>query len=287
MFSLFYGHWKYIFSETLRVLILGIDKSGKTTLLEKLKAVYSNFKGLPPDRLVPTVGLNLANIEASNRKLIFWDLGGQPGLRPIWEKYYEESHAMRVLLLVFSGYPGNTVGILVQNFESTARGLRGRTPEVDFKSAEFPRLVGLESSPVLVDFGASRRTKRGHWSKYAWTLVQYPVPNGTYVIDASCPSRFEDSKSALEKVLRHDDLQGAPLLILANKQDLPGAVSAEELARYLALKKLDERVFMFEAVSGYNGLGIKESVEWLVEVMEQSKRTELLRARVGVTDVGA
>ncbi|KAJ4847450.1 hypothetical protein Tsubulata_042102 [Turnera subulata] len=204
MFSLFYGLWKYIFSETqFRVLILGIDKSGKTTLLEKLKAVYSNSEGLPPDRIVPTVGLNLANIEASNRKLIFWDLGGQPGLRPIWEKYYEESHAV------------------------------------------------------------------------------------IYVIDASCPSRFEDSKSALEKVLRHDDLQGAPLLILANKQDLPGAVSAEELARYLDLKKLDERVFMFEAVSGYNGLGIKESVEWLVEVMERSKRTELLRARAGVTDAGA
>lgn len=30
-------------------------------------------------------------------------------------------------------------------------------------------------------------------------------------------------------------------------------------------------------------LGIKESVEWLVEVMERSKRTEMLRVRAGVT----
>lgn len=36
-------------------------------------------------------------------------------------------------------------------------------------------------------------------------------------------------------------------------QDLPEAVSAEELSRYLDLKKLDERVYMFEAVSGYDG----------------------------------
>ena len=36
-------------------------------------------------------------------------------------------------------------------------------------------------------------------------------------------------------------------------QDLPEAVSAEELSRYLDLKKLDERVCMFEAVSGYDG----------------------------------
>ncbi|KAJ0099994.1 hypothetical protein Patl1_20100 [Pistacia atlantica] len=127
----------------------------------------------------------------------------QPGLRPIWEKYYEEAHAV------------------------------------------------------------------------------------VYVIDAACTSRFEDSKSALEKVLRHEDLQGAPLLILANKQDLPDAVSAEELARYLDLKKLDERVYMFEAVSGYDGMGIKESLEWLIEVMERSKRTEMLRARAGAAPASA
>ncbi|GMN44628.1 hypothetical protein TIFTF001_013824 [Ficus carica] len=222
MFSLFYGLWKYIFSKTeFHILILGIDKAGKTTFLEKLKSVYSNLEGLPPDRIVPTVGLNIGRIEVSNTKLVFWDLGGQPGLRSIWEKYYEEAHAV------------------------------------------------------------------------------------VYVIDAACPSRFEDSKSALEKALRHEDLQGAPLLILANKQhyiwslnkslnvfsvlnfghpgpqilDRAEAVSAEELARYLDLKKLDERVYMFEAVSAYDGLGIKESVEWLVESMERSKRTEMLRAR--------
>ncbi|KAL9675078.1 hypothetical protein QQ045_003278 [Rhodiola kirilowii] len=196
MFSLFYGLWKYAFSKTeFHVLILGIDKAGKTTLLEKLKAFFSNLEGLPPDRIVPTVGLNIGRVEISNTKLIFWDLGGQPGLRSIWDKYYEEAHAV------------------------------------------------------------------------------------VYVIDAACPSRFEDSKSALEKVLRHEDLRGAPLLVLANKQDLPNAVSAEELSRYLDLKKLDERVCMFEAVTAYDGNGIKESMDWLVEVMERSKRTEMLRKR--------
>ncbi|KAK4283163.1 hypothetical protein QN277_000147 [Acacia crassicarpa] len=203
MFTLFYGLWKYMFSKIeFHVLILGIDKAGKTTLLEKLKSTYSNLEGLPPDRIVPTVGLNIGRIEVSNTKLVFWDLGGQPGLRSIWEKYYEEAHAV------------------------------------------------------------------------------------IFVIDASCPSRFEDSKSALEKVLRHEDLQGAPLLIVANKQDLPEAVSAEEVGRYLDLKKLDERVYMFKAVSGLDGMGIKGSVEWLVEVMQRSKRTEMLRVRAGAMGSG-
>ncbi|CAK9136789.1 unnamed protein product [Ilex paraguariensis] len=187
--------------------VLGTTTCRKT-FLEKLKSQYSNSEGLPPDRIIPTVGLNIGRVEVSNTKLVFWDLGGQLGLRSIWEKYYEEAHAV------------------------------------------------------------------------------------VYVVDAACPLRFEDSKSALEKVLRHEDLQGAPLLILANKQkllcqDLADSVSVEELARYLDLKKLDERAYTFEAVSGYDGMGIKESVEWLVDVMERSKRTEMLRVRAGITNPGS
>ncbi|GAA0143692.1 hypothetical protein LIER_04310 [Lithospermum erythrorhizon] len=201
MFSLFYGLWKHVFSKTeFHVLILGIDKAGKTTLLEKVKSQYSNVEGLPPDRIVPTVGLNIGRVEVSNTKLVFWDLGGQPGLRSIWEKYYEEAHAV------------------------------------------------------------------------------------IYVVDAACPSKFEDSKLALERVLRHEDLQGAPLLVLANKQDLADAVTPEEVGRYLDLKKLDERAYTYLAVSAYDGLGIKESVNWLVDAMERSKRTEILRVRAGVAN---
>lgn len=199
MFSLFYGLWKYLFSKTeFHVLILGIDKAGKTSLLEKLKSLYSNLEGLPPDRIVPTVGLNIGRLEVLSTKIVFWDLGGQVGLRTIWEKYYEEAHAV------------------------------------------------------------------------------------IYVIDAACPSRFEDSKSALEKLLRHEDLIGAPVLILANKQDLPGAASAEEVARYLDLKELDDRNYMFEGISAHEGIGVKVAIDWLVSTMARSKRAELLRVRAGM-----
>jgi len=84
--------------DEFRVLILGVDKAGKTTLLEKLKSIYLKGGGLPPDRVVPTVGLNIGRIEDANAKLVFWDLGGQVGLRAIWEKYYEEAHAIMYVI---------------------------------------------------------------------------------------------------------------------------------------------------------------------------------------------
>jgi len=183
--------------DEFRVLILGVDKAGKTTLLEKLKSMYLKGEGLPPDRVVPTVGLNIGRIEDAKAKLVFWDLGGQVGLRTIWEKYYEEAHAIM------------------------------------------------------------------------------------YVIDAATASSFEDSKSALEKVIHHEHLRGAPLLIVANKQDLPGAIDDEELAKFLH-QELDERPYTFQAVSAYDGRGIKSGIDWLVEQMEKSKRTETLQARAGV-----
>lgn len=95
MFSLLYGFWEYIFrKEEFRILVVGIDKAGKTTLLEKLKSLYSGLPGLDPDKILPTVGLNVGRVEAHNSLLVFWDLGGQAGLRPIWDKYYSDSHGL-------------------------------------------------------------------------------------------------------------------------------------------------------------------------------------------------
>ena len=75
------------------MLILGLDGAGKTSFLERVKELEGQ-KFMSQERIPPTVGLNLAKVEKRRAKFIFWDVGGQPVLRKIWEKYYGQCNAV-------------------------------------------------------------------------------------------------------------------------------------------------------------------------------------------------
>jgi len=76
------------------VLILGVDQVGKTTVLERIKVDYKIAASFRPSTILPTVGLNIARVEDPACRLVFWDLGGQAGLRSIWDKYYREADSV-------------------------------------------------------------------------------------------------------------------------------------------------------------------------------------------------
>ena len=198
MFSLFHGCYEYATrKEELHILIIGLDKAGKTTLLERLKTLYTEHAGLQPSQILPTVGLNIARFEAHNTPMVFWDLGGQTQLRSIWEKYYAETHAL------------------------------------------------------------------------------------VFVIDAADVDRIAEAKMIMDRALGNRDLHGAPLLVLANKQDAPGAVGAVELRERLGLGKFDSsRTSDVQTCSAMNGDGLKAAVDWVIERSKRSQRAAFLRRKV-------
>ncbi|CCW70820.1 unnamed protein product [Phytomonas sp. Hart1] len=71
----------------IRVLILGLDNAGKTSILYKLHlgCVTST---------VPTVGFNLETLQYKNISFEVWDLGGQTGIRPYWRCYFSDTDAI-------------------------------------------------------------------------------------------------------------------------------------------------------------------------------------------------
>lgn len=98
-FSLLSGLIEYLFTKPrLNFLLIGLDYAGKTTLLEKLKTLYGKVPGIPPDKIPPTIGMNLARLFYHGTQVIIWDLGGQLKMRSLWEKYYDEAHAIIFLV---------------------------------------------------------------------------------------------------------------------------------------------------------------------------------------------
>ena len=65
----------------MRVVTLGLDGAGKTSILFKLK--QNEFM-----TMIPTIGFNVELVEYKNLKFTIWDVGGQHKLRPLWKHYY-------------------------------------------------------------------------------------------------------------------------------------------------------------------------------------------------------
>ncbi|KAJ1993411.1 ADP-ribosylation factor protein 3 [Dimargaris cristalligena] len=192
MYTLLNGLYKYLTrQEEYYVIILGLDNAGKTTLLERIKTMFTGVRGLSPDKIGPTVGLNLGKIDIGRSRLKFWDLGGQRDLHSIWERYYPESHAI------------------------------------------------------------------------------------IFVIDATDRARLEECRQTLEKVMMTGETEGVPVLMLANKQDLPVAMPVEEIKETFnkIAYGLGARESKVLPVSALAGDGVRDAIEWLYTRLQFNRET--------------
>jgi small GTP-binding protein len=81
-----------------KVLFLGLDNAGKTTVLYNLK--FTDYT----THTVPTVGFNVETVELTdNITITVWDIGGQDKLRNLWRHYYDGTDA--VVFIIDSNDP--------------------------------------------------------------------------------------------------------------------------------------------------------------------------------------
>ncbi|KAH9843989.1 ADP-ribosylation factor family-domain-containing protein [Rhodofomes roseus] len=73
--------------QDVRILMLGLDSAGKTTILYRLQIgeVVST---------IPTIGFNVETVQYKNIKFQVWDLGGQSSIRPYWRCYFPNTAAI-------------------------------------------------------------------------------------------------------------------------------------------------------------------------------------------------
>jgi len=73
--------------QEMRILMVGLDAAGKTTILYKLKLgeVVTT---------IPTIGFNVETVEYKNISFTVWDVGGQDKIRPLWRHYYQNTQGL-------------------------------------------------------------------------------------------------------------------------------------------------------------------------------------------------
>merc|ERR1711869_135581 len=84
-FSKLFG--KLFGKKDVRILMVGLDAAGKTTILYKLKLgeVVTT---------IPTIGFNVETVEYKNISFTVWDVGGQDKIRPLWRHYYQNTQGL-------------------------------------------------------------------------------------------------------------------------------------------------------------------------------------------------
>jgi len=86
--SLFGGFFSGWFGkQQLRILMVGLDAAGKTTILYKMKLgeVVTT---------IPTIGFNVETVEYKKISFTVWDVGGQDKIRPLWRHYYNNTNGL-------------------------------------------------------------------------------------------------------------------------------------------------------------------------------------------------
>ncbi|XP_077414208.1 ADP-ribosylation factor-like protein 14 [Vanacampus margaritifer] len=165
-----------------RVLLLGLDNAGKSTLLYKLK--HNTVVGT-----VPTIGFNVEMLDVKKKKknfaLTVWDVGGQAEMRRHWRSFHQDTAAI------------------------------------------------------------------------------------VFVVDSADRARAAEARRELESTLKSEQLRGRPLVVLANKQDVDGAMNVSELNDDFNLRRIcGDREWYVLPCSASTGVGLPEALKRIGHIVK-------------------
>lgn len=125
----------------IRVLMLGLDNSGKTTITKKLL-------GQDIETISPTLGFQINTINYNDFNLNVWDIGGQTSLRTFWGNYFDLTDVVVWVIDCLS----------IERLEESYKELREKVILQDRLSGVF--LVILINKIDLVDDGLHQELKQ-------------------------------------------------------------------------------------------------------------------------------
>ncbi|KAL8381497.1 hypothetical protein RB595_005657 [Gaeumannomyces hyphopodioides] len=149
----------------IRILILGLDNAGKTTLLYRLKIgeVVTT---------IPTIGFNVESVTYKNLNFNVWDLGGQTSIRPYWRCYYANTAA--VIFVVDSTD--------IERLQTAADELAAMLNEDELKDASLLVFANKQDQPGAKGAGdISQALRLGELRDRNWSIMACSAVDGSGV----------------------------------------------------------------------------------------------------------
>ncbi|XP_070263572.1 ADP-ribosylation factor-like protein 11 isoform X1 [Myotis yumanensis] len=121
-------------------------------------------------------------------------------------------------------------------------------------------------SLTLWDVGGQAQL-RASWKNYlegADVLV--------YVLDSTDKARLPEAGAELAEVLDRPSMASVPFLVLANKQEMPGALPLLEIRDKLGLERFQGRCWELRACSALTGEGLPQALQSLGSLLKSHSR---------------
>uniref|UniRef100_A0A6U1T3P1 ADP-ribosylation factor n=1 Tax=Vannella robusta TaxID=1487602 RepID=A0A6U1T3P1_9EUKA len=84
-----------------------------------------------------------------------------------------------------------------------------------------------------------------------------------FVVDSNDRERIGEAKEELHTTLREEELEKIPVLVFANKQDLPNAMTVSEVEEKLELSSTRDHPWYVQSSCATSGDGLKEGLDWI------------------------
>lgn len=145
----------------LRILILGLDNAGKTTILKRIN-------GDEIQDIEPTLGFNIQTIKYEDYQLNFWDVGGQTSIRSYWRNYFEMTDG--VIWVVDSADRSDRLDICKAELHSLLKEerLAGATLMIYANKQDLEKSLSLDE---IAERLALKDIKTHHWHIEACSAV--------------------------------------------------------------------------------------------------------------------
>ncbi|XP_068214380.1 ADP-ribosylation factor-like protein 4A [Palaemon carinicauda] len=151
---------------------------------------------------------------------------------------------------------------------------RTRTPSTDHQAEKLPirpqqpvLITTLGTSFLIWDVGGQEKI-RPLWRSYTRC-----TDGIVFVVDSVDMERLEEARCELHKTARLPENTQVPILVLANKQDLPGAREPTEIERLLGLAELaNTHLWHIQPACAITGEGLDEALENLYEMIHKQRR---------------